>query len=83
MELMNSDRILFDEISALIEQSRSAIHKQASAATILLFWNIGQHINNDILKNKRADYGKQIVSALSTQLKENMAVVLRFVIFAA
>jgi hypothetical protein len=38
--------------------------------TVLLFWKIGQRINNDILENKRADYGKQIVSALATQLTQ-------------
>jgi len=59
-----------DEISKLIEQSRKAIYKQASATTVLLFWKIGQCINSDILENKRADYGKQIVSALTTQLIE-------------
>ncbi|MCL2065723.1 MAG: PDDEXK nuclease domain-containing protein, partial [Candidatus Cloacimonetes bacterium] len=61
---------LFDEISKLIEQSRKAIYKQASATTVLLFWKIGQCINCDILENKRADYGKQIVSLLATQLTE-------------
>lgn len=35
----------------------------------MLFWQIGQRINKDILQNKRATYGKQIVSTLSTQLK--------------
>ena len=34
----------------------------------MLFWEIGNHINVDILENKRADYGKQIVSKASTQL---------------
>jgi predicted nuclease of restriction endonuclease-like (RecB) superfamily len=34
----------------------------------LLFWNIGKRINQDILQNKRGDYGKQIVSRLATQL---------------
>jgi predicted nuclease of restriction endonuclease-like (RecB) superfamily len=70
MDLINGDNILFDEISALIEETRKKIYNHASGSTILLFWNIGQHINNDILQNKRADYGKQIVSALSTQLTE-------------
>lgn len=37
---------------------------------MLLFWEIGRHINVDILENKRADYGKKIVSALTTQLTE-------------
>ena len=70
MELMNSGNRLFEEISALIEQSRKIIYKQANSTTVLLFWKIGQIINNDILKNKRADYGKQIVVSLSRQLTE-------------
>jgi predicted nuclease of restriction endonuclease-like (RecB) superfamily len=68
MDLLNSEQMLFEEISTLIEQSRRAIHIQASNATILLFWKIGKRINTDVLENKRADYGKQIVSALATQL---------------
>jgi len=62
--------ILFNEISELIEQSRRIIYTQASSATILLFWEIGKRINKNILENKRADYGKQIVSQVATQLKE-------------
>jgi len=70
MELMNSGDALFNEISTLIEQSRNTIYKQARATSIILFWNIGQRINYNILDNKRADYGKQIVSRLATQLSE-------------
>ena len=70
MELSNNGDTLYKEISALIEQSRKNIHRQASATTVLLFWSIGQRINNDILENRRADYGKQIVSRLATQLTE-------------
>jgi predicted nuclease of restriction endonuclease-like (RecB) superfamily len=39
-------------------------------ATVGLFWHIGKMINTHILKNKRADYGKQIVASLSRQLEE-------------
>ena len=70
MELINSkneDRLLI-EITALIEQSRKVIYNHANNTTVMLFWHIGQRINNNILENKRADYGKQIVSALATQL---------------
>jgi len=70
MDLINGENLLFNEISALIEQSRKIIYKQASGTTVLLFWNIGKRINNDILENKRADYGKQIVSRVATQLTE-------------
>jgi hypothetical protein len=35
----------------------------------LLFWQIGFRINETILQNKRAEYGKQIVPTLSAQLE--------------
>ena len=65
---MNNENMLFDEISTLIEQSRRKIYAHASNTTILLFWQIGHCINNNILENKRADYGKKIVSRVTTQL---------------
>lgn len=34
-----------------------------------MFWQIGHKINQNILQNLRAEYGKQIVSTVSTQLK--------------
>jgi len=66
----NSEQLLVNQISTLIEQSRREIYVHASRATVLLFWEIGKHINVDILENKRADYGKKIVSALTTQLTQ-------------
>jgi len=66
----NSGHILFGKISSLIEQSRRVIHAHASSTTIFLFWEIGRRINENILENKRADYGKKIVSRVATQLAE-------------
>ena len=68
--MINPEQILFEEISAMIEQSRRKIYSQANYETVLLFWKIGQRVNNEVLKNKRADYGKQIVVSLSRQLTE-------------
>jgi predicted nuclease of restriction endonuclease-like (RecB) superfamily len=34
----------------------------------MMYWQIGKYINDDILQNKRADYGKEIVSTLSAKL---------------
>jgi predicted nuclease of restriction endonuclease-like (RecB) superfamily len=69
-KLTNPEQALFKEVSALIEQTRRNLYAQADSATVLLFWRIGGVINGDILRNKRANYGKQIVSALATQLTE-------------
>jgi len=68
MDLNNTEQNLFEEISTLIEQTRRTVFQYASSTTITLFWNIGQRINHEVLRNKRADYGKQIVSQLATQL---------------
>jgi predicted nuclease of restriction endonuclease-like (RecB) superfamily len=67
---MNPEQLLFEEISALIEQSKQKIYSQANSTTVLLFWKIGQRVNSEVLNNKRADYGKQIVVTLSRQLTE-------------
>ena len=34
----------------------------------MLYWRVGQRIHQDILKEKRAEYGEEIVPTLSTQL---------------
>jgi len=65
MQLMNSEQVLFEEISVLIEQSKRTVYAQANSTTVLLFWQIGQRVNNEILNNRRADYGRQIVVTLS------------------
>jgi hypothetical protein len=65
-----TEQVLITELSQLIEQSKQQVLTQANSTLTLLFWQVGKRINEDILQNKRADYGKQIVPTLSTQLKE-------------
>jgi len=35
-----------------------------------MYWHIGERVNAEVLKNKRAEYGKKIVASLSRQLRE-------------
>jgi predicted nuclease of restriction endonuclease-like (RecB) superfamily len=56
------------EIKQLIEQSRQNVAVTVNAELTMLYWNVGKRINEDILKNNRAEYGKEIVNALSSQL---------------
>jgi predicted nuclease of restriction endonuclease-like (RecB) superfamily len=60
---------LFQDLARLIEQSRRQVAVAANSAVTLLFWQVGKRINEEVLSNKRADYGKQIVTSLSAQLK--------------
>ena len=64
-----SEQILLNGISQLIEQSKNFVIVQANSVMTMLFWNVGKRINEDILQNKRADYGKQIVATLARQLE--------------
>jgi predicted nuclease of restriction endonuclease-like (RecB) superfamily len=65
-----ADSDLFIELSQLIEQSKQQVVFHANSAVAILFWQVGNRINQEILQNKRAEYAKQIVSTLSTQLKK-------------
>ena len=64
------EQTLFNDLSQLIEQSKNFVIVQANSVMTMLFWNVGKRINEDILQNKRADYGKQIVATLAQQLSE-------------
>ena len=60
--------VLYSDIKQLIEGAHSAVAQTVNAGLTMLYWNIGKRINDEILQNKRADYGKQIVVSLAQQL---------------
>lgn len=59
---------LFDAIKELIEQTKQNVAVTVNSALSMMYWTIGKKINDDILKNKRADYGKEIVVTVSREL---------------
>ena len=67
MELQ-TNKAIFSEIKILIEESKQQVAVAVNSTMTLLYWNIGKRINTEILQNKRAEYGKQIVQLLSAQL---------------
>lgn len=67
-KLKTNHLALFPEITRLIEQSRRAVAVAVNAELTQLYWEIGKRINDDILVNRRAEYGKQVVTTLSRQL---------------
>lgn len=66
--LKNNEHNLLNKLSELIEISQNRIAYQANSTLTLLFWQIGKHINDFVLDNKRAEYGKQIMAIASTHL---------------
>ena len=59
---------LFGEIKTLISSAKQRAAVAVNAELTLLYWQVGQRINTEILKGERADYGKQVVANLSKQL---------------
>ena len=59
---------LFKELSILIEKSKQKAVSQVKSTANLLFWHVGKRINDDILNNKRAEYGQQIVVNIADRL---------------
>ena len=59
---------LISDIRSLIETARHNVAVTVNAGLTILYWQIGSRIRQDILKEKRAEYGKEIVATLSRQL---------------
>lgn len=62
-----SDGLLSD-LRQLIDSAKSQVVQTANYVLVALYWNVGKRIKTEILGNKRAGYGKEIVSALSREL---------------
>jgi predicted nuclease of restriction endonuclease-like (RecB) superfamily len=52
----------------MIEDARKMVSQTVNSGMTLLYWNIGRRINEEVLQNKRAEYGKQILPTLSAKL---------------
>ena len=62
---------LFEQIKNLIEQTKNNVAISVNSSLTMMYWEIGNRINQNILKNQRAEYGKEIVVTLSRQLQDN------------
>ena len=60
---------LIQDLRQIIEQARVRVAATANYELTMMYWHIGERINREVLGHERADYGKQIVSAVSTQLQ--------------
>jgi predicted nuclease of restriction endonuclease-like (RecB) superfamily len=60
---------LVADIGRLIDDARKQVAQAANAGLTTLYWQIGARIRQDLLKEKRAEYGAQIVSAVGRQLE--------------
>jgi len=66
--LAKFDPALVTDVRQLILEARQQVARAVDSGLVLLYWSIGNRIRKDILKEKRAEYGQQIVAAVARQL---------------
>ncbi|MDD2894507.1 MAG: PDDEXK nuclease domain-containing protein [Aliarcobacter sp.] len=70
MEKFIENKSLLEDLKNLIVSTKERVAVSVNSSLTLMYWQIGFKINEDILKNSRADYGNQIVHSVSRQLVE-------------
>ena len=61
---------LVADLRQIISEARSRVAINVNAELTLMYWQIGERINRDVLGNKRAEYGKQVVPQVAMQLQQ-------------
>jgi predicted nuclease of restriction endonuclease-like (RecB) superfamily len=56
------------ELRGLIEQGRRQAVAAVNSALTLTYWHVGRRINQEVLNGARAEYGKQVVVTLASEL---------------
>ncbi len=60
---------LLTDLRELILSARQQVAQTVNAGLTMLYWQVGDRIRRDTLKEKRAAYGAEIVQSLSAQLE--------------
>ena len=60
--------LLLADVRELIVQARASVAQTVNSGLTLLYWQIGERVRREVLREKRAEYGGKIVSAVSAQL---------------
>jgi len=67
-EVPDDEDGLLHYLEKLIQQAHRAAATQVNATLTMRNWLIGRAINTNILRNSRADYGKEILASLTQEL---------------
>ena len=68
LQSLPSEDALFQDIADMIEQSRYKVVTKINSEMVELYWQIGKRIKQDLLKDKKAEYGKQVIESLAIKL---------------
>ncbi|NOX46380.1 MAG: DUF1016 domain-containing protein [Chlorobi bacterium] len=69
-KIISNNNNLLNSIVSLIDNARNRVAATINSELSFLYWNIGKQISENILENKRANYGSQIIAGLSKDLTQ-------------
>lgn len=59
---------LVEDVSAMITNAKSSLKTQINTSMILLHWTIGEYLSINVLKDKKSEYGKNVIGEVSKRL---------------
>ena len=62
---------LVSEVRQLIDAAKQRAAVAVNAEISLLYWQVGQRIQQEVLLGERAEYGKQVINQLAKELTEH------------
>lgn len=67
-EITTNTNELINDISVLINNAKVRVAIKANAEMTMLYWHIGERIQEEILKSTRAEYGQEVIKTLAQHL---------------
>lgn len=64
------EKRLFADLRELVLSAKRRVAATVNSEIVLLYWSIGMRIKTDILKNRRAAYGEELVLRVATFLSD-------------
>ena len=68
MAAKSSPKSLLDDVREMVLALRRTVAQSINSAQVVLYWKMGVRIRTDLLKEKRAEYGGEILQTLSAKL---------------
>lgn len=66
--ISSEENTLYSDIRTMIAEARKRAAVAINAEAVMVYWQVGTRIRTDVLKNQRAEYGKQIIAKLAFRL---------------
>jgi len=61
---------VYSKVSNLIQSAQTYLAKSVNSSMVVLYWHIGKTIQEEVIKNEKAEYGEQVMQTVATQLTQ-------------